>query len=459
MISKVKSAVANFMGGSGTSSCQNHACVSRSGVPPRPGAEVIPVKFPFERPSFLELTPEELRRSADHIQRPVLTPPERLLWSTGYAEVINSGKSQNNEDQACCEVVNVERRSGNSRRNSLSSTDDEEGVCNTHTSENKEKDRICFHYWGLFDGHAGPGAAIMASKLLHLQICEQLRDISDILQNASMPPPICLNSELKTQSVEQVEDTPTEENRVFTNESTCRFHQEKKVSHQSLVVGAIENAFKQMDEHIERERSKYSILGGCCAMAVVYLLGKLYVANAGDSRAIIIRNGKILPMSREFTPETERQRIQFVGFMKPELLGNEFTYLEFPRRIQYKELGKRMLFRDHTMTGCINLLNWKGVKGHLLHYCTAEVTPKPKTWKDMQIKQRKSFRGLQGSQAVPCEPCKPSKIAGKPSASSPAHKHILAKNSREAPPLWCTLLTIVSHIRRLLLKHRRMGSH
>lgn len=29
-------------------------------------------------------------------------------------------------------------------------------------------------------------------------------------------------------------------------------------------------------------------------------------------RAIIIRNGEIIPMSREFTPETERQRLQFL---------------------------------------------------------------------------------------------------------------------------------------------------
>lgn len=131
--------------------------------------------------------------------------------------------------------------------------------------------------------------------------------------------------------------------------------------------------------------------GGCCALVVVYLLGKVYVANAGDSRygghtlwgggteesevvgvknqslegsqtegperatwgrkigvwmlnpkghcreglvflefstrgpkraepqpflslgrAIIVRNGEIIPMSREFTPETERQRLQLL---------------------------------------------------------------------------------------------------------------------------------------------------
>ncbi|NWH67346.1 PPM1J phosphatase, partial [Geococcyx californianus] len=68
-------------------------------------------------------------------------------------------------------------------------------------------------------------------------------------------------------------------------------------------------------------------------------------------RAIIIRNGEIIPMSREFTPETERQRLQFLAFLRPELLGKEFTHLEFPRRIQPKELGKKMLYRDQNMNG------------------------------------------------------------------------------------------------------------
>ncbi|NWS75654.1 PPM1J phosphatase, partial [Crotophaga sulcirostris] len=105
------------------------------------------------------------------------------------------------------------------------------------------------------------------------------------------------------------------------------------------------------DEQIERERLSQHLSGGCCALAAVYLMGKFYVANAGDSRAIIIRNGEIIPMSREFTPETERQRLQFLAFLRPELLGKEFTHLEFPRRIQPKELGKKMLYRDQNMHG------------------------------------------------------------------------------------------------------------
>lgn len=39
------------------------------------------------------------------------------------------------------------------------------------------------------------------------------------------------------------------------------------------------------------------------------------------------------------------------AYMQPHLLGNEFTHLEFPRRVQRKEVGKRMLYRDFNMTG------------------------------------------------------------------------------------------------------------
>lgn len=38
------------------------------------------------------------------------------------------------------------------------------------------------------------------------------------------------------------------------------------------------------DDLIEREKASYAISGGCCALAAIHLMGKLYVANAGDSR-------------------------------------------------------------------------------------------------------------------------------------------------------------------------------
>ncbi|XP_032753469.1 protein phosphatase 1J isoform X3 [Rattus rattus] len=346
MLNRVRSAVAHLVSSSGTSSQRSKSPDLPKAISPPPGALETP-KSPgtksgneipapqktaetpvsFSRPTFLQLSPGGLRRADDHVGRAVQSPPDtgrRLPWSTGYAEVINAGKSRHNEDQACCEVVYVE-----SRRSIT-------GV----SREPSHNQGFSFYYWGLFDGHAGGGAAEMASRLLHRHIREQLKDLVEILQDP-LPPPLCLPSTPGTPGV----SSPSQ---LVSPQS---WSPQKEVTHDSLVVGAIENAFQLMDEQMARERRSHLVEGGCCALVVVYLLGKMYVANAGDSRAIIVRNGEIIPMSREFTPETERQRLQLLGFLKPELLGSEFTHLEFPRRVQPKELGQRMLYRDQNMTG------------------------------------------------------------------------------------------------------------
>uniref|UniRef100_A0A8C0YG96 Protein phosphatase, Mg2+/Mn2+ dependent, 1H n=1 Tax=Cyprinus carpio carpio TaxID=630221 RepID=A0A8C0YG96_CYPCA len=356
MMTRVRSAVSSIIGGimaSGSSAQE---------IRPDP-----PLRFPYSRPDFLALSPDEVECSADHISRPILILKEmKLPWAAGYAEVINAGKSPLNEDQACCEVVELRRRPADPsspsytptrRRSSLPSADLLESI---DSSEVKE---LNFHYWALFDGHGGSGAAVFTAKFLHLHIEEQLQEVLEILQNPSLQPPTCLGEEnpvhhlhpsarcsqrglSRAASLRGAAGAPGPPNTVAP-----RFFMEKKIKQESLVVGAIENAFKEMDAHIARERMLYSVSGGCTALVVVYLLGKLYVANAGDSRALIIRGGQIIPMSSSFTPESERQRLQFLAHLQPSLLGNDFTHLEFPRRVTKKEVGKRMLHRDFTMNG------------------------------------------------------------------------------------------------------------
>ncbi|XP_056434341.1 protein phosphatase 1H [Gadus chalcogrammus] len=352
MISKVKNAMSTLVGG-----MIPHGHHHPSGTGQNSGSsEGLPPRFPYGRPDFLDLTPELLQYSTEHASRPVLMlrRDSRLPWRTGYAEVINAGKSMLNEDQASCEKLFVKKPSGKHRSSPLQEdTGDATG--------------IPLHFWGVYDGHAGSGAAIAASKLLHRLIRDRLGEVAHLLENPASPPPICLAkngspyqaTESKKGAAaaaaaaaaqQQGEGAAAEEPDAISD-PTIRYHMEKVVSMESLVMGVLENAFRQMDELIEKEKASYTISGGCCALAAVQMLGKLYVANAGDSRAIIIRNDEVIPMSNEFTPESERQRLQYLGFLRPELLGNEFTHMEFPRRIQHSELGKKMLFRDHTMTG------------------------------------------------------------------------------------------------------------
>ncbi|XP_013883752.1 protein phosphatase 1H isoform X1 [Austrofundulus limnaeus] len=357
MLTRVRSAVASLMGG----------MMAGGSNGDHPDGPDLPLKFPYSRPDFLGLSPDEVECSADHIARPILILKEsrRLPWSTGYAEVINAGKSTLNEDQARCEVLVVKRRpSGSPMSNRIptarrrSSLPNGEGLNLQDNPDSSEE--LTFHYWALFDGHAGSGAAVVASRLLHHHIALHLQEVLEILCTPNLVPPTCLDEEpinhlltvtshrglTRAASLRGAAGAPGS-----PNTATPRFFTEKKVSHESLVIGAIENAFKDMDVQIEREKASYNVSGGCTALAVVFLKGKLYVGNAGDSRAIIIRAGEIIPMSAEFTPESERQRLQFLAYMQPQLLGNEFTHLEFPRRVQRKEVGKRMLYRDFTMSG------------------------------------------------------------------------------------------------------------
>ncbi|CAL8359141.1 unnamed protein product [Lota lota] len=367
MLTRVKSAVTHFMGGMiATGANGDHL-----------GGSDLPLKFPYMRPEFLGLSPDEIECSADHSARPILILKEskRLPWSTGYAEVINAGKSSLNEDQACCEVLTVKpkppasagaNRTPTSRRRS--SLPNGEGLGLRESLEVCEG--LTLHYWALFDGHAGSGVAVAASRLLHGHIAQHLQEVLDILRLPGQPPPTCMGEEPLNHHHhhhQQQHLTPTAQRSLTraaslrgaagapgpsgTPPPQTRFFTEKKVSHESLVVGAVENAFKDMDVQIEKDKGVYNVSGGCTALVVLYLLGKLYVANAGDSRAVIIRSGEVITMSTEFTPESERQRLQFLAYMHPHLLGNEFTHLEFARRVQKKEVGKRMLYRDFTMSG------------------------------------------------------------------------------------------------------------
>ncbi|XP_033717743.1 protein phosphatase 1J isoform X3 [Tursiops truncatus] len=233
---------------------------ARAGSGSAAPARTVESRASFCRPTFLQLSPGGLRRADDHAGRAVQSPPDtgrRLPWSTGYAEVINSGKSRHNEDQACCEVVYVEGR------RSVSGA----------PREPSRGQGLCFYYWGLFDGHAGGRAAEMASRLLHRHIREQLKDLVEILQDPS-PPPLCLPS---TPGAPGSSDSSH-----LVGPQSC-WSSQKEVTHESLVVGAIENAFQFMDEQMARERHGHQVEGGCCALVVVYLLGKVYVANAEPS--------------------------------------------------------------------------------------------------------------------------------------------------------------------------------
>lgn len=91
----------------------------------------LPNKFTYTRPTFLQLmTLDELKASSDHNVRPIIVPRDISVmpWHAGYAECVNSGKSEFNEDQ--CSFYRQ---------------------CLTHPT-NKDEPGLPYTYFGIFDG-------------------------------------------------------------------------------------------------------------------------------------------------------------------------------------------------------------------------------------------------------------------------------------------------------------------
>lgn len=87
----------------------------------------------------------------------------------------------------------------------------------------------------------------------------------------------------------------------------------KSINRDSLVIGAIEAAFLEMDSQIDEEKMFWKISGGCAAIVALFLFGKVYIANAGDCRALLVSDdGEYRQMSRDHTPNAERKRLQQV---------------------------------------------------------------------------------------------------------------------------------------------------
>eukprot|EP00794_Sanderia_malayensis_P007341 gene7341-8161_t len=283
----------------------------------------LPVKYKYKRPDFMELDEEATLASADHEIRPVMRPKRSLALDAGYAEAINAGKTHKvNEDQSVVKSFTIK-------------------VPPEYREEDwgPEKYTIPCVYFAVFDGHAGTGAGLMASNLLHKVVEAKLTEVSHML--------VLDKEDLK---------------RSYLNYGLIQ-----DVTAENLVIGSLEESFIEMDEQIKQEHYDFAIDGGCTALVGLFILGKLFVANAGDSRAVLYKDFEAHAMSFDHTPETERQRIQLMALQKPALLGDEFTRLQFQHRPRKKHFGTKQLYRDYHMSGwALKVVDRKDLKPQLV---------------------------------------------------------------------------------------------
>ncbi|KAH7430032.1 hypothetical protein KP509_09G079600 [Ceratopteris richardii] len=77
---------------------------------------------------------------------------------------------------------------------------------------------------------------------------------------------------------------------------------------------AVQHAFLETDAAFaEACSANKSLSSGTTAITVLILGREIFVANAGDCRAVLCRKGKAIEMSRDHKPNVERSRIEALG--------------------------------------------------------------------------------------------------------------------------------------------------
>ncbi|XP_053977895.1 protein phosphatase 1H isoform X2 [Hylaeus volcanicus] len=243
---------------------------------------------PYSRPSFLGLTTEETEVSADHRVRPIIVP--RDLSRLPWCA-------------GYAECINAGKSTWNEDQASATRGDLKLSDVNI---------TLPYIMFSMFDGHAGYQVALTARLHLHRIILERLMAI---------PGNILLNED-----------------------------EDELIKGRDLIIGAIELAYRQMDQMVEAQAQGGG--GGCTAITILFLNGRLYAAGAGDSRAVLVLGEHQCALTRDHTPDSESNRVRALGFLRSnELLKGHFTPLEFRKRPMQKELGSTVLYREPYMTG------------------------------------------------------------------------------------------------------------
>ena len=243
---------------------------------------------PYSRPSFLGLTAEETQVSADHRVRPIIVP--RDLSRLPWCA-------------GYAECINAGKSTWN---------EDQASATRGNLKLSDVNVTLPYVIFSMFDGHAGYQVALTARLHLHRIILKRLMEI---------PGNVLLNED-----------------------------EDELIKGIDLVIGAVELAYGQMDEMVQLQAQGGG--GGCTAVTILFLNGRLYAAGAGDSRAVLVLGDDQRALTRDHTPDSESSRVRAIGYLRSnDLLRGQVTPLEFRRRPLQKELGSMVLYREPYMTG------------------------------------------------------------------------------------------------------------
>eukprot|EP00951_Prasinocladus_malaysianus_P034638 scaffold350782_cov42-Prasinocladus_malaysianus.AAC.1 len=180
-----------------------------------------------------------------------------------------------------------------------------------------EKDT--FHFFAVYDGHGGSSASSLCASSLHTRVLEALGGDGGYQYSRKIAP-----ADLKKdEEGESVELLGQRLDAVGNGNSIPG-----PVSPQRL-SGAVVEAFHRTDQEVTATQVEAGAEDYAGSTAVVTLLSKkqIWVANCGDSRAVLLRGGQAIALSSDQTAsrEDEVQRI--------ESKGGEIYYLQDCARV------------------------------------------------------------------------------------------------------------------------------
>ncbi|KAK4486300.1 hypothetical protein RD792_008971 [Penstemon davidsonii] len=146
------------------------------------------------------------------------------------------------------------------------------------------------HFFGVFDGHGGAHFAIMCKQNMHAILEEELMVIEKHVRPIDV-----MNESVQRQAWRRV--------------LRCCFSRTELLALHTCGCGTPDFRCSCLD------RSQV-FLSGSTAVAVVLTQQHIVVANCGDSRAVLFRQGRVVPLSFDHKPANradERVRIQAVG--------------------------------------------------------------------------------------------------------------------------------------------------
>ena len=170
-----------------------------------------------------------------------------------------------------------------------------------HISAQIEENTLLF---GVFDGHGGGEVSKFCAKHIHTEITKipayNDGDYGESLVAVFHRMDEIMQTPEGLKLLQEMKEVPPEKSQ----------EDERSFDFIKALISQQSGAKKPLDED-----NNFEVHAGCTAVVALLKGNKLYVANAGDSRAVLCRKGTSVPLSFDHKPShpTEKERIESAG--------------------------------------------------------------------------------------------------------------------------------------------------